>query len=360
MITSSDLQRTSDHWNTEGAWQMGRGIHWLELPAVPRRLNEKVSGHPDVDWIAHSIIQYLSGRLPLERCLSQGCGEGALERRLASEGAFLACDAVDIAPGSISKARAKAKEAGLDQISYEVAYANYLSLPVKHYDAVWCHGAVHHFERLEHVFEQVAAAVRPDGVSFLDEYAGPGRFQFPQRQCEVIQACHDLLPTRCRDLTRSALDRPQAEAARGGWCWLARRLVDTARDGDLLNAIGRHLRRMSAVRGTSQLIKKGPDLPTERSVRAVDPSEAGLPAEIVPVLRRTFRIIEGKELGGNILRFLLADIAGNFQDSEGEQLLQLLFDIEDELMHNGDLASDFVYIVSAPQPSQPGGQGLTR
>ncbi len=30
-------------------------------------------------------------------------------------------------------------------------------------------------------------------------------------------------------------------------------------------------------------------------------------------------------MGGSILQFLLADIAGNFRDEEGQQLLDMLF-----------------------------------
>ena len=55
---------------------------------VRARLNQKISGQPGVDWISHTLRRHLSGRLPLARCLSLGCGEGELERRLARENAF--------------------------------------------------------------------------------------------------------------------------------------------------------------------------------------------------------------------------------------------------------------------------------
>lgn len=158
--SESGLQRTADRWGAEGAWQVGRGIYWLELPAVQRRLNRKVSGRPDVDWIQYTLERHFAGRLPLERCLSLGCGEGELERRLASLGVFLACDASDIADVSIRQAQAAALAAGYNHVHYAVHDLNRLALPTAQYDAVWASGAVHHFERLEHVFEQVAALER--------------------------------------------------------------------------------------------------------------------------------------------------------------------------------------------------------
>ena len=91
--------------------------------------------------------------------------------------------------------------------------------------------------------------------------------------------------------------------------------------------------RISAAHTGAALEKTTANLPTERSVIAVDPSEAVRSAEIVPVLQQYFDLVELRPLGGTILQFLLADIAGNFQQDEaGAQLLEMLFAIEDALI----------------------------
>lgn len=124
------------------------------------------------------------------------------------------------------------------------------------------------------------------------------------------------------------------------------------RDGDLLAAVGRRLRLLRAARAGVALEKTTANLPTARSVIAVDPSEAVRSAEIVPLLRQHFDILEYKPLGGTILQFLLADIAGNFQQDEtGARLLEMLFAIEDALIDAGHIESDFAYIVAAPKAS---------
>lgn len=131
---------------------------------------------------------------------------------------------------------------------------------------------------------------------------------------------------------------------------LPQRLLDKWRDGDLLAAVGRRLRLLRAARTSAPLEKRTAGLPTARSVITVDPSEAVRSAEIVPVLRQYFDIIEYKPLGGTILQFLLADIAGNFQrDETGARLLEMLFAVEDALLEAGHLDSDFAYIVAAPK-----------
>jgi SAM-dependent methyltransferase len=345
-----DSVRIADHWSAERSWQIGQGLYWLELAAVQQRLNLKVSGRPDTDWIAHTLARHLAERLPLERCLSLGCGEGGLERRLASLGTFQRCDAYDIAPGAINKARTEAAAAGYGHIQYTVCDLNESDLPVGQYDAVWASGAVHHVDRLEHLFAQVGRALKPDGLFILNEYVGPNRFQFPPRQRQIIQNCHALLPEACRRLTIQTVDQHRTVSQGHGYRGLARRVVDRLRDGDLIEAVRRQIAKGRSLRAGTRPVRGWPNLPSASSVRATDPSEAVRSADILPLLRQYFAITEFKPLGGAILQFLLADIAGNFQDAAGERLLGTLFTIEDALMDCGDLNSDFAYIVAVQKP----------
>jgi SAM-dependent methyltransferase len=320
------------------------GLFWLELPAVTQRLNAKVSGNPAVDWIAHTLQRHFAGRLPVTRCLSLGCGKGALECQLAGLGVFEACDAFDIAPGCIAEAQASAQQAGMTNIHYAVADVNTLSLASARYDLVLGNASIHHVTALEFVFEQVAQALQPEGLFVLNEYIGPSRFQFPPRQQDVIRACWQLLPPECRQPLVTALaDRHRAVEQHRSLQWYIRRLIDKVRDGDLRATLQR---RLALRRGSLAAQVR---FPSARDVMATDPSEAVRSAEIMPLLERYFEIVEFKPLGGTILQFLLADIAGNFRSPEGERLLKMLFEIEDALLETGALQSDFAYIVARPR-----------
>jgi SAM-dependent methyltransferase len=352
-MNSTDSDRAASHWKGEGSWKVGRGLFWLELPVVQRRLNTLVSGQAETDFVQYTLERFFPGQLPLGRCLSLACGEGGLERQLARLGVFEACDACDIAQGSIDRARELAEAAGYSHINYHVQDANKIELAPDRYDAVWAAGAVHHFERLEHVFAAVANALKPGGLFILHEYVGPTRFQFPPAQREAIQVCLDLLPPAYRRISSRVV---QAKLSGGGQHVLppnlAQRLLDKWRDGDLLASISRRLRLLRAARTGTTLEKTTANLPTARSVIAVDPSEAVRSADIVPILQQYFDIVEYKPLGGTILQFLLADIAANFEgDETGARLLEMLFVIEDALMEAGHLDSDFAYIVAAPKAS---------
>jgi SAM-dependent methyltransferase len=341
-----DRERTAQYWAS--SWDASLGLHWTDLAAVQRRLNCKVSGDGAEDWLSYSLRQHFSGRLPLTRCYSLGCGCGAVERRLAKLGAFVRCEASDISEGALIEARRAAMSEGIDNITYEVLDANALVLPAQTYDAIWAHASVHHLSQLEHVFSVVGSALKPEGLFILLEYIGPSRFQFPARQREIIQACHDLLPPHFRRLVPASVKQGLPIRMEGGPHWYLQRVIEKLREGDLIGAVARRLRLVYAARTGRDLLRHGPNLPTASSVKARDSSEAIRSAEIVPVLREHFRIVEFKPLGGSILQFLLADIAGNFQSEAGNQLLEMLFIIEDALMATGELDSDFAYIVATP------------
>ncbi len=340
--------RTAAYWSQQSTTEQLAGAYWLELPATQQRLSAKISGDPAVDGVLYTVQRHLAGRLPLSHCLSLGCGEGRLERRMAQFGVFVQCDALDIADGSIAVARKAAQAAGYDHINYQVADVNTIALSANTYDAVWGTASIHHIDKLEHLFAQVANSLRPGGIFVLEEYVGANRFQFPSRQREIIQACHALLPERYRVIS-TAVSHNRAALGRDNWRWWLHRLGGKLRDGDLLGAVRRHARRLRDRRSGRTTIRQGVDLPTAQSVAAIDPSEAIRSADIVPVLTRYFDIVEFRPMGGSILQFLLADIAGNFKDEEGQQLLQMLFAIEDTLMATGDLGSDFAYIVASPK-----------
>lgn len=158
---SSDMKITDQCWSEHTARFSDRnaGLFWWEAgPEFDKHINSKISGSPDTDWIAYTLSKYFEDRLPLARCQSLGCGNGQLERRLASFNAFQDCDACDVAEGSLQAARKLAEDEGIKNISYYAADINRIELPAGLYDAVWIHHAMHHFEALEHICQSLTGA----------------------------------------------------------------------------------------------------------------------------------------------------------------------------------------------------------
>jgi SAM-dependent methyltransferase len=316
---------------------------WNAGPDIYAYRNRRISGDPAVGWVEYTLQTHLADRLPLHRCLSLGCGGGRLERKLAGLGTFVHCDAYDASAGAVLQARQIASTQGYD-IEYYVADINTLELPAATYDAVWASQALHHFEALEHVCDQVNYALKPGGMLIVEEYAGPNRFQFPARQRELANLCLALLPTKYRRKVTATADR-YLSLPRGRR--LASRLVEKLKDGSLPRAVQRRIVAAWS-RATGRPAEKTTiHFPTVADVVAIDPTEAVCSAQIVEVLRQKVEIVEERGWGGNILQFVLADIAGNFR--EGDPYLKMLISIEEAMLEAGEFPDDHVYVVAQPR-----------
>ena len=110
---------------------------------------------------------------------------------------------------------------------------------------------------------------------------------------------------------------------------------------ELLSILPENLRRDLSVEGLSTKTEVG-SITVDQMI-AVDPSEAVRSEEIIPLLKRHFRILERIDYGGTLLHMLLQDIVGNFDPSREEHtaLLKLLYTVEKALIAHGIITSDF-------------------
>ena len=158
-------------------------------------------------------------------------------------------------------------------------------------------------ENLDGLYRSVHAALRPGGVFHLHEFVGPSRFQWTDAQLAAVNGYLDSLPA--------------------------------------------HLRRLPAGRA-----KPAMQRPTIEAMIDADPSEAIRSADILEALDPYFEIIERRDIGGTLLHLALGDIAQNFDPSnaEDQQHLQRLFDLEDQMLADGTIRSDFVVVTATPRP----------
>ena len=123
-------------------------------------------------------------------------------------------------------------------------------------------------------------------------------------------------------------------------CRIASRVMDKALDGSLVPGVLRKIEQ----RRTG--LKRDAALPTVRDVVAVDPSEAPRSADILPLVRERFEIIEQTMLYGGISQFLFADIANCFTDDQGLKLIDAMLRREETLTCQGEIDHDFAYVVA--------------
>lgn len=295
---------TSEYWDNKVSDVEQHIIKgWLDWQFIEDEyIRPQVSGDRNVYYLQHFIATHLPNS-PVPRALSLGCGGGNLERALISLNAAQKIDAYDLSTESIRLAQSLAQAENIgDRITYEARNIDTLELPINTYDFVIIKMALHHFERLEHIFEQIAASLKPGGVFVFNEFVGPSRYQWNDLQLQLMNTALKLLP---KENTRSAWTK------------------------DYLQQISR---------------------PSVEEMIALDPTESVRSGDIMAVMEDYFELLEVKPYGGTILHILLTHIMASFDlnNPDDQERLRGLFQFEKTLIEHGIIGSDFAYVVAKP------------
>jgi hypothetical protein len=146
-----------------------------------------------------------------------------------------------------------------------------------------------------------------------NEFIGPTRFQWTDRQLSGVNELLDTFPAEYTTLFASTVPRPKAIRPSKLAMWLS------------------------------------------------DPSEAVESSNIMPLLEKLFHVREVRGYGGTILHLLFSGIAHHFinPDDAGRRLMDACFAAEDRLLDSRQLDHDFALIICgirdaiAPEASFP-------
>ena len=75
------------------------------------------------------------------------------------------------------------------------------------YDVAFGISSIHHVSDLRHLFQQVAAALKPGGYFLLDEYVGPSKFQWTDEQLSVVNEQLEALPAAFKQFVTGSGDK---------------------------------------------------------------------------------------------------------------------------------------------------------
>jgi len=276
---------------------------WWDIDAVTKRIQLKVTGDHEMEIQSYFLKKYAAGAQNL-RALSLGCGTGGRELAWARSGQFRRIDAFDVSDTRINKAVSNAQDAELAGIlNFFVGDAKEFPFSTEQYDLIIAEGILHHLTPLGDIMEKMREGLKPNGYLVVNDFVGPSRFQWTDRQLEIVNALHRLLPRRFRRRYDGSIKR---KVYRPGWL----------------------------------------------SVWLSDPSEAAESSHIVANLRQFFSVLEIRDYGGTILHLLLKDIVHNFMadDTAVDRLLRLCFEIEDVLLDSKEIESDYKFIVCRNKP----------
>ena len=284
------------------------GWYWLQHPMVRERTNMLISGskHADAYGRLADFLAEHGHPDTLARCASLGCGSGGLERDLVRRGMVGDIEGYDPSEGAIAEARRLAADLGLGNVHYHTADLAKLVLPEAHFDAIFTHSSLQTVEALESVVATVRRALKPGGLFHLNEFVGPSCFQWSDAQIRLINEFLSTLPDR---------------------------LLETP--------TGR---------------KPPVERPPVEHMLVAHPTNGVRSSEIRDVVTRYFDILEERPYGGTLLHFGLGDIAQNFDVANPEDVghLERFFEMEDQALADGVLASDFTVLTATPAAGSHG------
>lgn len=291
-LLSNAEQRIKSTWNEDDL----PSSNWWQVDAVRQRWNQLITGNQQTIYPDYVVQKWLSNQTNL-KLLSIGCGTGQRELEFAKHTCFAQIDAFDIAPKAIKDAQKTAAEIGINTCNFFVGDVYQDAWPDEHYDVVLFHSSLHHFKQVDGLLKKVKRTLKTNGIIVINEYVGANRFQFTNSRKQKVNAIYQTeVPTNFK--TRKNTTTPKNKVYFPG---LLRMVIS-------------------------------------------DPSEAVESASIMPLMQDNFTLLEQKNYGGNLLTFILKDIAHHFNKPEAQPILEKLFALEDEVLQQ-EQQSDFVFAV---------------
>lgn len=291
-LVSDTETRIKSTWNEDDL----PGSNWWQVDAVRQRWNELITGSKTKIYPDYVAEKWLTNKNNLNM-LSIGCGTGQRELEFAVHKNFHQIDAFDIAPKAIDDANKTAQERGITNCNFFVGDVYKDQWPEAHYDVVLFHSSLHHFKNIDGLLQKVKDTLKPSGLVIINEYVGANRFQFTNTRKKYVNSIYK------KEVPVSFKTRKHSTA-----------------------------------------IKNEVYFPGLLRMVISDPSEAVESATILPLMQKNFELLEQKNYGGNLLTFILKDIAHHFNKPEAQSTLQQLFKLEDNLLKQ-EQQSDFVFAV---------------
>ena len=83
-------------------------------------------------------------------------------------------------------------------VTYHVMDVNEIHLEEGAFDVIYIQHAYHHFERIEHVAEEISKALKPSGVFVITDWMGPNFLQRTPAQLAVMNNLWHHMPAKWR------------------------------------------------------------------------------------------------------------------------------------------------------------------
>lgn len=296
--TESESSRVSEHWSEQFIKNRTDLSCWVNNKIIASQIQQRISGsETDEYWLTWLLTRYFHPERVFERSLSICCGDGGHEIQLSQSGKVKFVQGIDLSEGALQQARARFVQAGVPETSYRFEVGDCNELHVESgFDLILASAALHHVKNLEGLLTKLKLALLPEGYLVLLEYVGPNRFQWTDRQCELING--------------------------------------------MLSQLDPHF-----LAGNARTRLTAP--PVSEMIR-IDPSEAIRSRDILPLIREHFEVEYESNFNGTIAHMLfplLNSELSNQGNRDFDSIVRMILYFEEQLIRFGALESDFVFMI---------------
>ncbi len=299
--------RIADYWSGQFQAMRADQSYWMNNKLIEQSTYRLMTDTPN-HWLGWLLDSYFAQQ-SFERSLSICCGDGAHEIQLYKSGKVRCVTGFDISTGAIEQAvaRFQAVAAPTDRYRFDVRDVNALELDGT-FDLILSTGALHHTTNLEELLGKVERLLAPSGYFVVVEFIGPNRFQWTDPQVDIANRILNTLdPFYRRDGAHTRFERPSIE-----------------------------------------------------SMLKSDPSEAVRSADVYPLVKKHFDVRYERFYNGTLLHQLhplLNTELANRRQRDFDSIVRLILLMEDLLIKNQVLPSDFVFVIGQKRDAgvkQPG------
>lgn len=149
---------------------------------VSLRVREQYEDFPYPRWKHRPMALHEETDAPLRqdgaRILIAGCGTGREAVNNALKFPHAAIDAIDLSTSSLAYAMTKAEEFGIENIRFRHGDILHLDFPDACFDAISCHGVLHHMQDPAAGWASLLRCLKPDGLMRIGLYSEIARRDF--------------------------------------------------------------------------------------------------------------------------------------------------------------------------------------
>lgn len=154
----------------------------IEHPIIVEYKTRIAGGDSSCATYESWLDRLLTPFAPRHRCLSLGAGQGRIEKHFVEKRLCGSFEALDVCFEEISGTQTNS-----EGVSTNFMDLNFSRLKPDTYDLILCHGVLHHLINLEFLFDQINAALKPDGVVLIYEYVGERQWQFSDERMTMLR-----------------------------------------------------------------------------------------------------------------------------------------------------------------------------